>query len=71
MPLSFPGVSLFGLAALVLPEQFPYYLAAVKSLSLGPALIFSAKFALAFPFTYHTWNGVRHLVSGLRAQPGL
>uniref|UniRef100_A0A8C3FQL1 Succinate dehydrogenase cytochrome b560 subunit, mitochondrial n=1 Tax=Chrysemys picta bellii TaxID=8478 RepID=A0A8C3FQL1_CHRPI len=55
------GVSLFGLAALILPEQFPYYLAFVKSLSLGPALIYSAKFALAFPLTYHTWNGIRHL----------
>ncbi|KAM6325728.1 succinate dehydrogenase cytochrome b560 subunit, mitochondrial, partial [Alca torda] len=59
--LSFPGVSLFSLAALLLPEQFPHYLAMVKSLSLGPALIYSAKFALAFPFSYHTWNGVRHL----------
>ncbi|EMP42426.1 NACHT, LRR and PYD domains-containing protein 12 [Chelonia mydas] len=58
-------VSLFGLAALILPEQFPYYLAFVKSLSLGPALIYSAKFALAFPLTYHTWNGIRHLVSSL------
>ncbi|XP_009586230.1 PREDICTED: succinate dehydrogenase cytochrome b560 subunit, mitochondrial, partial [Fulmarus glacialis] len=55
------GVSLFGLAALLLPEQFPHYLAMVKSLSLGPALIYSAKFALAFPLSYHTWNGVRHL----------
>lgn len=61
--LSFSGVSLFGLAALLLPEQFPHYLAMVKSLSLGPALIYSAKFALAFPFSYHTWNGIRHLVS--------
>ncbi|XP_075580501.1 succinate dehydrogenase cytochrome b560 subunit, mitochondrial isoform X3 [Pelecanus crispus] len=56
------GVSLFGLAALLLPEQFPHYLAMVKSLSLGPALIYSAKFALAFPLSYHTWNGIRHLV---------
>ncbi|XP_075580503.1 succinate dehydrogenase cytochrome b560 subunit, mitochondrial isoform X5 [Pelecanus crispus] len=55
-------VSLFGLAALLLPEQFPHYLAMVKSLSLGPALIYSAKFALAFPLSYHTWNGIRHLV---------
>ncbi|XP_052652768.1 succinate dehydrogenase cytochrome b560 subunit, mitochondrial isoform X2 [Harpia harpyja] len=57
----FTRVSLFSLAALLLPEQFPHYLAMVKSLSLGPALIYSAKFALAFPFSYHTWNGVRHL----------
>ncbi|XP_010722247.1 succinate dehydrogenase cytochrome b560 subunit, mitochondrial [Meleagris gallopavo] len=56
------GVSLFSLAALLLPEQFPHYVAVVKSLSLGPALIYSAKFALVFPLSYHTWNGIRHLV---------
>lgn len=68
--LSPAGVSLFSLAALLLPEQFPHYLATVKSLSLGPALIYSAKFALAFPLSYHTWNGIRHLVSGLPVRPG-
>ncbi|XP_038624566.1 succinate dehydrogenase cytochrome b560 subunit, mitochondrial [Tachyglossus aculeatus] len=56
------GVSLFGLAALLLPGSFESQLELVKSLSLGPALICTAKFALAFPFMYHTWNGVRHLV---------
>ncbi|XP_063002162.1 succinate dehydrogenase cytochrome b560 subunit, mitochondrial [Elgaria multicarinata webbii] len=55
------GVSLFGLSALVLPGHFGDYLELVKSLSLGPAIIYSAKFALAFPLTYHTWNGIRHL----------
>lgn len=68
--LSPAGVSLFSLAALLLPEQFPHYLAVVKSLSLGPALIYSAKFALAFPLSYHTWNGIRHLVSGLLGTEG-
>lgn len=56
------GVSLFGLAALLLPGNFESHLELVKSLSLGPVLIHSAKFALAFPLTYHTWNGVRHLM---------
>ncbi|XP_028911001.1 succinate dehydrogenase cytochrome b560 subunit, mitochondrial [Ornithorhynchus anatinus] len=56
------GVSLFGLAALLLPGSFESQLELVKSLSLGPALIHTAKFALAFPFMYHTWNGIRHLV---------
>ncbi|NXV06794.1 C560 dehydrogenase, partial [Cettia cetti] len=56
------GVSLFSLAALLLPEHFPHYLAQVRALSLGPALILSAKFLLALPVSYHTWNGVRHLV---------
>ncbi|XP_062367412.1 succinate dehydrogenase cytochrome b560 subunit, mitochondrial isoform X1 [Cinclus cinclus] len=55
------GVSLFSLAAFLLPEHFPHYLAQVRDLSLGPALIFSAKFALVLPFSYHTWNGIRHL----------
>nr|XP_033780913.1 succinate dehydrogenase cytochrome b560 subunit, mitochondrial [Geotrypetes seraphini] len=56
------GVSLFGLAALVLPGDYASYLDLVKSLNLGPTLICSAKFMLAFPLMYHTWNGVRHLV---------
>ncbi|XP_018421689.1 PREDICTED: succinate dehydrogenase cytochrome b560 subunit, mitochondrial isoform X2 [Nanorana parkeri] len=55
------GVSLFGLAALVLPGDFASHLELVKSLSLGPMLIYSAKFALAFPFSFHSWNGIRHL----------
>ncbi|XP_060614273.2 succinate dehydrogenase cytochrome b560 subunit, mitochondrial [Anolis sagrei] len=55
------GVSLFGLSALVLPGHFADYLDLIRSLSLGPALIYSAKFALAFPLTFHTWNGIRHL----------
>ncbi|NXA01529.1 C560 dehydrogenase, partial [Nesospiza acunhae] len=56
------GVSLFSVTALLLPEQFPHYLAQVRALSLGPALVCSAKFLLALPFCYHTWNGIRHLV---------
>ncbi|XP_075699884.1 succinate dehydrogenase cytochrome b560 subunit, mitochondrial [Rhinoderma darwinii] len=55
------GVSLFGLAALVLPGDYASYLELIKSLSLGPALVYSAKFAIAFPFMYHSWNGIRHL----------
>ncbi|XP_072500121.1 succinate dehydrogenase cytochrome b560 subunit, mitochondrial isoform X1 [Notamacropus eugenii] len=56
------GVSLFGLAALLLPGNFESHLDLVKSLSLGPALIHTAKFALVFPLMYHTWNGIRHLM---------
>ncbi|XP_075463917.1 succinate dehydrogenase cytochrome b560 subunit, mitochondrial isoform X2 [Ascaphus truei] len=55
------GLSLFSVAALVLPGDYSSYLELIKSLSLGPALIYSAKFTLAFPFMYHCWNGVRHL----------
>ncbi|XP_072284588.1 succinate dehydrogenase cytochrome b560 subunit, mitochondrial [Pyxicephalus adspersus] len=55
------GVSLFSLAALFLPGDYASYLELIKSLSLGPRIIYSAKFALAYPFFFHTWNGVRHL----------
>ncbi|KAJ8409815.1 hypothetical protein AAFF_G00218740 [Aldrovandia affinis] len=56
------GISLFAMAALVLPGDYPSYLELINSLSLGPALITSAKFVLAFPVTYHTLNGIRHLI---------
>ncbi|XP_053560701.1 succinate dehydrogenase cytochrome b560 subunit, mitochondrial isoform X1 [Bombina bombina] len=56
------GVSLFSLAALTLPGDYATYLELIKSLHLGPALIYSAKFAVAFPLMFHTWNGIRHLV---------
>nr|XP_020653066.1 succinate dehydrogenase cytochrome b560 subunit, mitochondrial [Pogona vitticeps] len=55
------AVSLFGLSALVLPGHFEDYLEFIRSLHLNPALIYAAKFTLAFPLTYHTWNGIRHL----------
>ncbi|XP_021017058.1 succinate dehydrogenase cytochrome b560 subunit, mitochondrial [Mus caroli] len=56
------GVSLFGLSALLLPGNFESYLMFVKSLCLGPTLIYSAKFVLVFPLMYHSLNGIRHLL---------
>ncbi|MFT7800180.1 succinate dehydrogenase cytochrome b560 subunit, mitochondrial [Arapaima gigas] len=55
------GISLFAVGALALPGDFAHYLGLIQSLSLGPAIIASAKFTLAFPLTYHTFNGIRHL----------
>ncbi|GAB1285688.1 Succinate dehydrogenase cytochrome b560 subunit, mitochondrial [Apodemus speciosus] len=60
--LEWSGVSLFGLSALLLPGNFESYLMFVKSLCLGPTLIYAAKFVLAYPLMYHSMNGVRHLV---------
>lgn len=34
-----------------------------SSLNLPAGIIIMEKFFLAFPLTYHTFNGVRHLVS--------
>ncbi|NXI78491.1 C560 dehydrogenase, partial [Rhipidura dahli] len=56
------GVSLFSVAALLLPEHFPHYLEQLRALGLGPVLIFLGKFSLAAPVCYHGWNGIRHLV---------
>lgn len=50
------------MAALVLPENYPYYLDLIRSLSVGPYLIGLAKLGIVFPVSYHTYNGIRHLV---------
>ncbi|KAK7159665.1 hypothetical protein R3I94_005868 [Phoxinus phoxinus] len=56
------GISAFALAALVLPESYPYYLDLIHSMSFGPQFLAFSKFALAFPVAFHTFNGVRHLI---------
>ncbi|RVE61185.1 hypothetical protein OJAV_G00168220 [Oryzias javanicus] len=55
------GISAFAAAALVLPGNYPYYLDLIHSLSVGPFLLGLAKFGIAFPVSYHTYNGIRHL----------
>uniref|UniRef100_A0A3B3H8Q8 Succinate dehydrogenase cytochrome b560 subunit, mitochondrial n=1 Tax=Oryzias latipes TaxID=8090 RepID=A0A3B3H8Q8_ORYLA len=59
------GISAFAAAALVLPGNYPYYLDLIHSLSVGPVLIGLAKFGIAFPVSYHTYNGIRHLVRSM------
>merc|ERR1719233_1268333 len=51
----------FGYTICVLPGDYATYLNMIKDLSLGPVLITSAKFVLAYPLAYHALNGVRHL----------
>ncbi|XP_026061010.1 succinate dehydrogenase cytochrome b560 subunit, mitochondrial isoform X1 [Carassius auratus] len=55
------GISVFALAALVLPESYPYYLDLIHSMTFGPQFFAFSKFALAFPVAYHSFNGIRHL----------
>ncbi|KAJ8962380.1 hypothetical protein NQ318_018364 [Aromia moschata] len=56
-----------GLGAIVLPESIPHYIESLECAELGAACISTLKFVLAFPLTYHFWNGIRHLLwdSGL------
>ncbi|XP_018560965.1 succinate dehydrogenase cytochrome b560 subunit, mitochondrial [Anoplophora glabripennis] len=51
-----------GLGAVVLPESIPYYIEELECAQLGSAFISTLKFLLAFPLTYHFWNGIRHLL---------
>ncbi|XP_013868505.1 succinate dehydrogenase cytochrome b560 subunit, mitochondrial [Austrofundulus limnaeus] len=55
------AVSAFAVAALVLPGSYTHYLDLIHSLSVGPYLIGLAKFGIAMPLSYHSFNGVRHL----------
>ncbi|XP_077581381.1 succinate dehydrogenase cytochrome b560 subunit, mitochondrial [Stigmatopora nigra] len=55
------AISAFAVAALVLPGSYPHYLDLINSLSVGPFLIGLAKVGIAFPVSYHTLNGIRHL----------
>lgn len=51
----------FALAALVLPGNFEHYLSMVKELGIPAWIIFSGKTVLAWPLSYHAFNGIRHL----------
>ncbi|KAK3736038.1 hypothetical protein QZH41_012220 [Actinostola sp. cb2023] len=52
----------FALCALCLPENLEHYVNIVKSFEIPRPLIFTCKALLAFPITYHSINGIRHLV---------
>ena len=53
----------FAVGAIASNSTFPIFLAYLQSWKFGGALIFLGKFALAWPVTYHLFNGLRHLVS--------
>ncbi|XP_058055213.1 succinate dehydrogenase cytochrome b560 subunit, mitochondrial-like [Anopheles bellator] len=52
-------ITVLGLGALALPHDATHYLTMLEGLS-APTLI-PLKFMIAYPFAYHTVNGVRHL----------
>lgn len=51
----------FGIGALVLPHDFASYITIIEGLKLSAPTLAIIKFYLAFPATYHTFNGIRHL----------
>lgn len=50
-----------GLGTLFVPGGMPCVLEIISELNLPAVLLYSAKFLIAFPVTYHTVNGLRHL----------
>eukprot|EP00088_Acartia_fossae_P005665 TRINITY_DN12557_c0_g1_i1.p1 TRINITY_DN12557_c0_g1~~TRINITY_DN12557_c0_g1_i1.p1 ORF type:complete len:173 (-),score=48.55 TRINITY_DN12557_c0_g1_i1:323-841(-) len=54
-------LSAFAVAAMTLPGTFPVWMQMLQEMHFGAPLIFTAKFALAWPVTYHLLNGLRHL----------
>lgn len=50
-----------GVGAVVLPESIPHYIEQLQCAQIGEGGIIFLKFCLAFPMTYHFWNGIRHL----------
>lgn len=53
--------AIFGLAALVCPDGAGSVVSLIENAQLGAVTLGALKFALAFPFAFHTVNGVRHL----------
>lgn len=62
MPCStgvFAGASAYGLAQ----QDANTIINAVQDLHIPSAAIVAAKFTVAAPFTFHVYNGIRHLVT--------
>lgn len=56
------GVWALGLAALISPQDIGNYASVIEGLHLGSGSLMFLKFMFAFPLSFHTANGVRHLL---------
>ncbi|RZC40806.1 succinate dehydrogenase cytochrome b560 subunit, mitochondrial, partial [Asbolus verrucosus] len=53
---------LLSAAAVWSPNSIANYLDVLECAQVGGGALFVGKFILAFPFCYHFWNGIRHLM---------
>lgn len=53
--------AIFGIAAITCPDGANSVISLIESLNLGAASLAALKFTLAFPFAFHSVNGIRHL----------
>jgi len=56
------GLLGFAGAMVLLPNSYPYYLTLLAGSGGGKALLVASKFIISWPFFFHTFNGIRHLV---------
>lgn len=56
------GLLGFAGAMVLLPNNYPFYLTLLAGSAGGKALLVASKFAISWPFFFHAFNGVRHLV---------
>ena len=59
-------ISLAAVGLMVAPENLEYYVNYIQAMDLPRPLVASTKMLFAWPFIYHLFNGVRHLVSRVR-----
>ena len=57
-----PAISILSIAYVTSGVPFPEFMKSLQPLYQNPAVWGSVKFMLAFPFAYHSFNGLRHLV---------
>ena len=60
---SFLVLSLAAIGLMFAPENFEFYVNYIQALDLPRPLLATGKMLFAWPFVYHTFNGIRHLVS--------
>lgn len=53
--------AIFAIAAITCPDGANSVVSAIEGLHLGGVTLAALKFTLAFPFAFHSVNGVRHL----------
>ena len=59
-----PTLSIMSIAYVASGVPFSDFIKGLEPLYHSPVVWGSLKFLLAFPFAYHSFNGLRHLVSG-------
>lgn len=52
----------FSMATLYFDCPIEFYIEQLRSYQIGAGPMFALKFMLAYPLTYHFWNGIRHLL---------